>query len=174
MNNRSGFSLLGAMAMVALLGAGCQKYPNSNTGAYRDNGNSNNSRPFSKEETTSDAYGSAIDLELPDSSSKTVEQDLRSVVQPVFGDAKVSSFLNNFSGENSLSLEYTAKRPTDQGNLNALLSILKDKGYTIDASGISDGNAMVSARSGNKNLIFGFKLNEQKITVSFMSQPQNQ
>jgi len=78
--------------------------------------------------------------------------------------------MNNFPNESSLSVEYTAKRPTEQGNLNALLSILKDKGYTIETSGVTDGNVAVSARSGDKYLIFGFKLNEQKISASFIGQ----
>lgn len=167
--------LLGAIAVVALLGAGCQKYPSSR-GADRDSGKKA-SLPFSKEETprareadSNDAYEAAIDLELPDSSSKAIERDLRSVVQPVFGRAKISSFLNNFPGENSLTVEYTTKKPTEQGSLNALLSILKDKGYVIDASGITEGNAMVSANSGGKSLIFTFQLNGQKVSVSFASQ----
>lgn len=164
--------LFGAVAAVALLGVGCQKYPTSRS-ADRDSGKA--SLPFSKEETTkeaasNDAYEAAVDLELPDSSSKAIERDLRSVVQPVFGRAKISSFLNNFAGENSLTVEYTTKKPTEQGNLNDLLSLLKDKGYTIDASGIAEGNAMVSANNGGKSLIFTFQLNGQKISVSFASQ----
>lgn len=170
MNNRTGFALLSVVTMMALLGAGCQKYAPSN-GATRDNSDSGKNRPFgATEQVTNDAYGSAIDLDLPDDASKTIEKDLRSVVQPIFGDAKISSFMNNFPNETSLTLEYTTKKPTNQGDLNALLSSLKDKGYTIEFSGVTDGTAAVTAKSGNKNLIFGFKLNEQKISVSFMIQ----
>ena len=173
MKHRTGFVILGAAAAVALIGAGCQKYP-TNSEVFRDSNdrgnNTSDSRPFSKEGASNDVYESAFDLDLPENSSKAVEQDLRSVVRPIFGDIKITSFMNNFPNESSLSVEYTAKRPKEQGNLNALLSILKDKGYTIETSGVTDGNVAVSARSGDKYLIFGFKLNEQKISASFIGQ----
>lgn len=163
---------LGLVAMVALLGAGCQKY-STNSGVFSNSDDRNGNRPFSKESASNDAYGSAIDLDLPDSSSKGIEKDLRSVVGPIFGDVKVSSFMNNFPNESSLSVEYTTKKPTEQGNMNALLSSLKDKGYNVDTSGISDGTAAVSAHNGGKYLIFGFKLNDQKVSASFMDQGGN-
>lgn len=176
MKNRSGFALLGAVATLALLGAGCQKYA-PGTSPYNNNVQSNNQnntygQPSGQAASPNDVYDSAMNLDLPDDASKAAEQNMRSIAQPVFGDVKISSFLNSFPNESSLSVEYTAKRPTEQGNLNALQSILKDKGYTIDMGGITDGNATVTAHNGNTSLIFSFKLGDQKISVSLMSQSQ--
>jgi len=90
MKHRTGFVILGAAAAVALIGAGCQKYP-TNSEVFRDSNdrgnNTSDSRPFSKEGASNDVYESAFDLDLPGTGP------------PVGGAANLRRYQDNFIHE---------------------------------------------------------------------------
>lgn len=163
MLNTRMFAMFGLIAVVALTGAGCAKNgnrsSNTNSGAqvggnFSDNGNGNGS--------ASDNYKNAIDLEVA-GDTNDVGAKVQAMLEDVFGDLKVTSFISNFPSEGGLTIEYTAKRNTEAKDLNKVMDLFKKKGYKVDYSGVTDGTATVATDSKEDSVFVTFDIGKAKV-----------
>jgi hypothetical protein len=93
---------------------------------------------------------------------------IQRMVEKLFDDVKITSFLNHFPGEGGLSVEYTTKRAITQSDFNDFLKLLKTEKYVVEQSGINDGEISIAAKSSDTYLIVAMKINEQKVNVVLM------
>jgi len=103
--------------------------------------------------------------------SKT-KNDIGPIISEVFGDIKVSSFLNNYlgMGENSGMVGFVVKRVAAASDLNKLISAFTSQGFTVITSGVDDGEASLMASKGNAQYTMSYSSGEQEVTVIIFSQ----
>jgi len=88
----------------------------------------------------------------------SIEEQVKVVISSVFGEVKITSFLDHFPSESSLTVAYTATRPAETKDLNILTAALKAKGYKIVDSSLHGSGALI---------VFSDKVNFVYITFEF-------
>jgi hypothetical protein len=162
MGNQRFILVTSLVSLVALTGAGCaDKMIKKSPGRSSDSSSS-------ESRDSKDEYKGAVDLELPEESSQKANAGIQRMVEKLFDDVKITSFLNHFPGEGGLSVEYTTKRAITQSDFNDFLKLLKTEKYVVEQSGINDGEISIAAKSSDTYLIVAMKINEQKVNVVLM------
>ncbi|MDD5627030.1 MAG: hypothetical protein PHW01_03435 [Patescibacteria group bacterium] len=91
------------------------------------------------------------DVEIADSYLKTLDSSFRPVLTSVFGEVKITNYQTDYLGLDmgQQFLEYTVSRNIVARDLNAILSSLKQAGYTVGSSNQDkDGASILAEKSG--------------------------
>lgn len=90
------------------------------------------------------------DVEMADSYLKALDSSFRPVLTSVFGEVKITNYQIDYLGlgTGQRFLEYTVSRNIVARDLNAILSSLKQAGYTVGSSNQDkDGSSIVAEKS---------------------------
>lgn len=101
------------------------------------------------DEATEDFKG-VEDVEIADSYLKALDSDFRPVLTGVFGEVKITNYQTDYLdlGTGQRFLEYTVSRDIVARDLNAILSSLKQAGYTVGSSNQDkDGSSILAETS---------------------------
>lgn len=146
----------GAISLITLTGAGCTK---SILKSSNDNGSNSGSNS-----QNDNAFNNSINLEIPEGNkSNDVAQN---VVESVLGKVKITSFLQDFPVKGGMTVEYTANRNITDGDFGSLVKAVKNAGYTIEMSGLTEGSGAIISNNKKDTLMFTFTVGEPKIAAS--------
>lgn len=151
--------------LLTLTGASCIKSQNS-TGSLNGPNGSRMMFGTTEKDSGGDLYKQAVDLEMPDAESAAGNKELQNIASDVFGSVKVSSYFQMIPGQRGVTVEYTSKRVTEAGDVNAITKALKSRGYAVDQSAVSDGSAVIFTHNKEYNVMFNFSVGGQKIGAS--------
>jgi hypothetical protein len=116
-------------------------------------------------ETPQDKFNSTEAVQSDSDLVKNAANEIGPIVKEVFGDAKLSSFLNNYFGDNTGMVLFTIPREAVSGDLNKLNSAFTSQGYTISMSGIESSGGSVIAIKNNTQYMVTFDIGGQEVTV---------
>lgn len=107
------------------------------------------------------------DVEMADSYLKALDSSFRPVLTSVFGEVKITNYQTDYLGLNmgQRSLEYTVSRNIVARDLNAILSSLKQAGYTVGSSNQDKDGASIVAETSEVSLEITYWHNDSTISV---------
>lgn len=100
------------------------------------------------------------------------KNEVGSIVSEIFGEIKVSSYLNNYlgMGENSGMVGFAVKRAATAGDLNKLTSAFTSRGYTVITSGVSEGGASLMVSKDSSQYTLTYEVGAQEVAVVIFSE----
>lgn len=154
-------AFLGMVFVLAIALAGCGNKTPSVSQNYNPAGiaGSNNEAKQIFEDT--------VEVELPDSSVLPTESKIRPLLKQVFGDLKVSSYLNDTFGANSMVVTYNISRLSSPNDLASVSKILKDNGYKATMENNAGGQAVAMYQGKEYDLNITFSTNKSLVGVSY-------
>lgn len=112
-------------------------------------------------------FEDTVEVELPDSPVLSTESQIRHLLKQVFGDLKVSSYLNDTLGVNSMVITYNISRLPSPNDLNSVSKILKDNGYKATMENNMGGQAVAMYQGKNYDLSINFSTTQSLVGVSY-------
>lgn len=126
--------------------------------------------------TPADIYNATEEMTAYDADSKALVTSVRSIVEKVFGKAKLTTVATNIYGvemTGSGFMEFEIARLATGADLAVLNKELTGRGLPIMQSGISDKTAMVVAGNDETSVYtFGFEVGGQKVGISVLKAAQ--
>ncbi|MFH2136525.1 MAG: hypothetical protein ABII19_02745 [Patescibacteria group bacterium] len=121
--------------------------------------------------TPEEKYNATEEIQVDIPFVKKANDDIGSILSEVFGDIKLSSYLNNYlgMGENSGMVQFMTKREATSGDLNKLTSVFANRGFTIITSGVNEGNASLMATKDNAQYTLTYESGGQEVAVIIFS-----
>lgn len=121
--------------------------------------------------TPEDKFNEAKEAATYDNNSKVAANEAKSIVEKVFGKAKLTAVSSNtYGAENTVSsiMEFEIARLITGDDLGKLNEVLADKGLPVSYSGLDDKTAMVTAGSNENVYTFGFEVGGQTVGVNII------
>lgn len=118
-------------------------------------------------QTPEQIYNAAEEVDATNALVLNAKSEIKPILAEIFGGAKLTQYLNNYMGmgEGSGMVQFTLKRMVASGDGNKLTAALTAAGYTIAASGKSEGTTSVTAEKDSKQYNFTFDDETQEISV---------
>ncbi|MFA5413563.1 MAG: hypothetical protein WC348_03430 [Patescibacteria group bacterium] len=129
-----------------------------------------------RELTPEEKFNAAEELQVDSAFVTNAKSEIGPVISEVFGDMKLSSFLNNYlgMGEDSGMVQFMVKRATTASDLNKLTSSFTSRGYTVITSGVSEGEASLMVSKNNAQYTLTYEPGRQEVTVVIFSEEVTQ
>ena len=120
--------------------------------------------------TPEDKYNVATVMETYDANSKALADDGKSIVESVFGKAKLTAISTAYMtmAPGSGIMSYMVPRATTGADIAAFSKALTDKGLVIMSSGVENTSAMVMAGNDAGSYVITFEMGEQDVTMTIM------
>ncbi|MFZ5363893.1 MAG: hypothetical protein ACOZAG_00180 [Patescibacteria group bacterium] len=120
-----------------------------------------------RELTPEERFNAAEEIQADLPFVTKAKNDIGPIISEVFGEMKLSSFLNNYlgMGENSGMVQFMVKRAATGSDLNKLTSAFTSRGYTVITSGIDEGSASLMVTKDNIQYTLAYEAGEQEITI---------
>ncbi len=141
----------GVVTLLTLTGAGCS---NSNT---------------TETKQTNNDGGSGIKVTNPTDNAKVLE----SYVKKTFGEAKITSFLNDFPVKGATGIEYNVSRTVTQKDITAIENMLKKDGFKTESGPEEDGAYGVGGQSETHLIVFTLDIGKTKVGALLMPIPED-
>jgi len=126
-----------------------------------------------REQTPEENFKATEELQVDSPFVKKAQNDIGPIISEVFGDIKLSSFLNNYlgMGEDSGMVQFTVKRATASSDLNKLSSAFTNRGFTVITSGIESGSSTLMVSKENSQYTITYENGEQEVAVVIFTVP---
>lgn len=112
-------------------------------------------------------FNSAVDTPLTDATLKPIDEEIRAIIESVFGKTKLTAVMNDTANYAFNIREYTITRFTTAQDSTVLIDALKAKGFSMDTTAVTGTDAIVSAHTAKYQIFLGFPIqNEQKINLT--------
>ncbi len=120
-----------------------------------------------RERTPGEIFNATEELRVDIPFVTKAKNDIGPIVSEVFGDIKLSSYLNNYlgMGEDSGMVQFTIKRGATAGDLNKLTSAFTSRGFTVITSGVDSGSASLMLSKDNSQYTVTYESGGQEIVV---------
>lgn len=124
-------------------------------------------------ETPEEKFKATEEIQVDSAFVRNANNDIGPIIEEVFGEAKLSSFLNNYlgMGENSGMVQFTVKRAATSSDINKLSSAFTSRGFTIITSGVDSGSATLMAAKDSSQYTVTYEIGEQEVAVVIFSVP---
>jgi len=122
--------------------------------------------------TPEENFNATDELQVDSAFVRKANNDIGPIIKEVFGDIKLSSFLNNYlgMGENSGMVQFMVKRAATSSDLNKLSSAFTNQGFTIITSGIDSGSVTLMAAKDSSQYTVTYEVGEQEVVVVIFSE----
>lgn len=157
MDTKRLIAAVGMISLITLTGAGCSKGSTSNGSSNGSNNTSNGD----------DNYNASLNLEIPNTAAKALNDKAQGIVQSVFGGVKITSFLENFPAKGGMTVEYTANRTVSANDVTKMTNAVKAAGFTVDLNGVEEGSGAIISHNDKDTLMFTFQIGQSKIGAIF-------
>lgn len=126
-----------------------------------------------RELTPEEKFNAVEELQVDSAFVTNAKSEIGPVISEVFGDIKLSSFLNNYlgMGEDSGMVQFSVKRAATASDLNKLTSAFTSRGFTVVTSGIESGSSTLMVTKGNSQYTVTYENGEQDVAVVIFSVP---
>ncbi|MBI5072051.1 hypothetical protein HZB93_04175 [Candidatus Falkowbacteria bacterium] len=120
-----------------------------------------------REQTPEEKFNATEELQADIPFVTKAKNDIGPIISEVFGDIKLSSYLNNYlgMGEDSGMVQFTIKRGATASDLNKLSSAFTSRGFTVITSGVSGSEASLMLSKGNSQYTVTYESGGQEIVV---------
>lgn len=122
-------------------------------------------------QTPEEKFNVAEEIQVDSAFVRKANNDIRPIIKEVFGEVKISSFVNNYfgMGEESGMVEFTIKREATSSDINKLSAAFTSRGFTIITSGFGDGSGSLMAGKDNAQYTLSYESGGQEVTVIIFS-----
>lgn len=118
-------------------------------------------------ETPEEKFRATEEIQVDSAFVRKANNDIGPIIEEVFGEVKLSSFLNNYLGlgEDSGMVQFTVKRTATSSDINKLSSAFTSRGFTIITSGFADDSGSLMATKDEAQYTLTYDKDGQEITV---------
>lgn len=120
--------------------------------------------------TPEDKYNVATAMETYDANSKALADDGKSIVESVFGKAKLTAISTAYMvmTPGSGMMSYMVPRATIGTDIAAFSKALTDRGLEIMSSGVDNTSALIMAGNDAGSYVITFEMGEQEVSMTIM------